>query len=550
MTANKKRQSSEMCDLEIEGDSFLLTDAPRCFAKLASYTRVVPEICDGTVQLAETLIVEPDAKQSLERFGDSIPCLALPRGLQLPIHLLAGSMKMKVRFPVRELSGAPQMVRVKQALAQLMSRPSEATDSNFHRLAVDSDFLEFIKRNERGIVRFSQRAVDPAWLIAETAIAFPSERIAAVTHSKKSLTRLRQRLAAFWPASLPYCEIKEEHSESALRLQVGTFSQLSLRHRRFFDIIIIVDALASIAKSWQFLFDRREARRVIGLISNDASSSQAEVDLLVRRFGLASLRIHFHGIAERFVDVNWSKFQHRSQLADDASFLDVKRTEIWHGRRRNQHVAKLARSLAIGDPETLKEVGRSQHSPIPPRVAILVENAEHAVTLLAELKRWKILGVFDELKRNAPKSLRSLLTDESCVWPTLVANPDQRRWAKLFEPPRDVPISGAGFIIPYDQSTGVVLSDIDILIRADGGRGLPETFVTFVIGEPNGSTMSRPMTLIDIDDVAHPKLRRATQLRRRGYSGFFMSRSLSQQRADAVRWLKRRLGSKTVCTTI
>jgi hypothetical protein len=175
----------------------------------------------------------------------------------------------------------------------------------------------------------------------------------------------------------------------------------------------------------------------------------------------------------------------------------LKRQGLWNHPLRNRRLARLARALSRGSRVAIAKIcpvlATFPGITTRRKVVVVAANVEQAAALAAELPGWPaMLG--------PGASLAGLSA-------------------------RDVERLAAGLSALRDDSTRLVataagldsvdLGSFDVVVRADGGLGLPPgTSVGPVV---TGRTR-RALLLVDADDRHHPELRRDARTRREAYA--------------------------------
>jgi hypothetical protein len=166
---------------------------------------------------------------------------------------------------------------------------------------------------------------------------------------------------------------------------------------------------------------------------------------------------------------------------------------------RNRKIARIARAFREGRREELAKALPGMELMLddgPLRdIVVFVENLEHGLALA----------------RLLPNS--SLWTGENVNEDGL--SPDQGKL--LHPPPHPFQVGPFTAIVTAGGVRNVIMSDVDVLIRADGGIGLPPFGLTSLI-EPDQSS-PRPLLLVDFNDCHSPVLRRRSNRRKHAYDG-------------------------------
>ena len=127
-----------------------------------------------------------------------------------------------------------------------------------------------------------------------------------------------------------------------------------------------------------------------------------------------------------------------------------------------------------------------------PRVAVVVENIEHAIELAKQLPRWPVITGRGVTVEGLSAEARSLL--------------ERRSWNESRGPNRMI-ITLAG-LENFDAEL------LDVVIRAEGGEHLPSAIENLTI---TNNRKYPALELIDCDDHHHPLLRKWSRARRNEY---------------------------------
>jgi hypothetical protein len=87
-------------------------------------------------------------------------------------------------------------------------------------------FLDMIRIKDRGLVRYLAPAVDPAWLIAQVALAWPNLTIAVVVTKIDQARSLRRRLSRYLPNIVAITSRDSAPDEQVGRVVVATYKGL------------------------------------------------------------------------------------------------------------------------------------------------------------------------------------------------------------------------------------------------------------------------------------------------------------------------------------
>jgi hypothetical protein len=281
----------------------------------------------------------------------------------------------------------------RQVLPDPLSEPKRV-DRLFGEPPVDDAWLAMVRDNDRGIVRYRPGGVKVAWLIAQVAHAWPDKTVMVWTRSlqeAKQLTReLREHnISAGWDNGTAGFE----KSPQVLLGPVEFFSRDTDVQKR--QIAIVTDASRVYSKGGMWAMQYAYVARMYGLLPVERNLTPAELDCVRAVFGFDEFQIPEHGEVWMPIPVHTVKYRRQqptSRSLDTA--LDVKRQLIWNNRNRNQFLAHLARQVAgkslqgAAVPASLCDAMKQIESP---RIAVLVENIEHAEALNTELPEARIV---------------------------------------------------------------------------------------------------------------------------------------------------------------
>lgn len=380
--------------------------------------------------------------------------------------------------------------------------------------AGDDGLLDFIHDQSLGIVRLGD-SIDIARLVAEICAANPRATLAIISQSRKRLRELKPRLVDLGVdlrATGRAC-----YGDVVTRVFVGTYFDLgddpdfNKRH-----LFIALDAIEAIAYWAEFpLLAPFVLFRLFGFLSEHSKPSPYESDRLMATFGPSFYCLPSHGFQNVTVNVAWLAIN-SPRLPDEAQPPKVFRRGYWNHHARNRQIAKLALALVAGDQPRIARLAPGaelHHLPqSPPRVAVLVEAIDHAISLAELLPGWPIKSQLDVDVTDLSGRQQQLLAARSCQWAIL---------------PNRI-ISGSC----------LDLNDFDVVICAGGGKVSP-----LVSQRPPICPVDQPRQLlvVDVIDRHHPLLHRLSRNRRQGYeerNWFAPDVSMIQGRID--RFLRER----------
>ena len=381
-------------------------------------------------------------------------------------------------------------------------RPTPLPEPAWNKLPGDKTgdrrLLRFVQTHERGIFWYRESKIDIAWLIAQIALAYPDERIVVIATRQADAATMAKRIR--WHTPSVSLATPRHHPAKPARIVVVTASGLQQQvlgvEKRTICISLNPSEVLHSKKHW---FSSRDwlpilKARIYGLLNEDQLLAPQQVDLIRALFGTPRLFIPKHGFRELPVHVTTWTFNGGNKLSVDASTLDIKRKLIWRDPLRNRLIAGLAKAIAESDDKALttkyKKIKKALYAKLGQRVAILVENVEHAAQLHQRLPNWPIVaGKVGDTSKLKPKVIAAIETGKQAT-------------AKKFD---DVIVTTAGF---------AELGAVEVLIRADAGIGLPAISSEYFVA---GDGLAASLTIIDVTDRHHPHHRRRAKWREIAY---------------------------------
>jgi hypothetical protein len=237
--------------------------------------------------------------------------------------------------------------------------------------------------------------------------------------------------------------------------------------------------------------------RFYGLLPAHEELAPYDRDWVTALFGPDPIFIPAHGREYRPVDVFFAKVAGGPRIASDADSFTLSRNGIWRHPVRNRRVADLATALQRDDKPRINH-HLPDFSPSTPlsaqtggRIAIVAGGIEQALALAKRLPDWPV--VTDRYYYDVG------LKDEQCLSLLYGRNPKLRTRANVI-------VTSAGL-----KRCG----HVDAVIRADGGKGLPE--IPHKISTVPATRQPPHLLLIDVADKHHPQLRKWTRYRREAY---------------------------------
>ena len=365
----------------------------------------------------------------------------------------------------------------------------------------DAELLTFVRSWDRGLIRYDGRgAVEPAWIIAQIALAYPQAKIAVMTASTSVGFRLRARISQ-WVRGVVMMKDDSGEQRRVGRVVVGTPSGLGhnsveLNKR---DILIVPRAWEVLQNRFQFALSGVDPNfRLFGLVPSGYKFSPYEFDWTVATFGFQEVFIPRHGYVQRPVRTVWLPVDGNPQIPHDANVPALKRLGVWQDLVRSRRVAQVARAISQQDLAWLQD-----HLPdaapfvelfSPCRVLVLVESVEHALALANLLSNWPVIVGNDVIEYGLDPNQRHLLA--------------QRRALPNTTGP--VIATAAGLEMPG----ALDLNTVDVLVWAGAGAHLPSLPASQMICRPE---QARGLLLVDFNDRHHPRLRRWSRFRQEAY---------------------------------
>jgi len=379
-------------------------------------------------------------------------------------------------------------------------RPTKLDNPDWKRLAnhrtADRQLLRFVQHQERGLIWYRPEKVDLAWLITQIAFAWAKERIIVVATRQADAHTLWKGIRRY--VSGVSLATTHHHPTNAGRIVIvtpGGLKQIGVQAEKRTLCICLNPTEALNDTDWLPVLKTR----LYGLMCEDWVISPQQMELVAALFGSERVFIPRHGFRELPVSVKFLPFyagsKTRPPRADsDESTHEVKRHHVWHDSLRNRLIAGLARALVHHDDKAMVNKYPCVAKDLLPRaggrVAILVENVEHAAQLLKRLAGWPIVaGTVSNPDKLGTK-----------VKAALVAG-NQASHQKCSD-------------VIVTTSTFAKVGSIDVLIRADAGTGLPPISSDFFVARDG---VPSSLTIVDMNDRHHPHLRRRSTWRRTAY---------------------------------
>jgi retron-type reverse transcriptase len=363
----------------------------------------------------------------------------------------------------------------------------------------DDAVLEFVRRRERGLVRYDPAHVRVERIVAQIAEAWPKKRILIVATRQNDVLYLRRWLEdrgmrvgkAFYGGA----------SRGKYRIAVTTYSGVGtgLADARNRDIAIYLNPPEAFCRAGCWSLAALGPARLYGLMPTNMELPSPVNELVSAVFGQESVCVPKHGRTARRVQVAFvpSNLAARVVLGEDD--LAARKRLVWHHVVRNRRIAEIAQAAAREDHDKLDRLspglGRAVWKREDVSICVLVESVEHGLSLRRHLPGWRVIAdkaavtdgftASDAARVSDVDGVRRLATYNAIV--TMSAMPD----AIVF----------------------------DIIIRADAGLDIP-ALGWHLLGHHGADD---ELLLVDFDDRHHPQARKWTRSRKAAYgaAGWF-----------------------------
>ncbi|HEX4144793.1 MAG TPA: hypothetical protein VHY91_14915 [Pirellulales bacterium] len=376
----------------------------------------------------------------------------------------------------------------------------------------DYEFLEFVGRSPGGLVLYEPGRVDPAQLVVQVALAFPRARIVVgttlIAEAKDCANRLRQHF------SQVQLRINNWEPYRTSRIVVSLYNKMgsgtvALEER---DIFIATQADEVISEIGDMIYPRLERARLFGFLPWNAQIAPVDERELAAWFGLGRVVIPEHGCRIRDVEYAFLDNRFRESAEPSADHFELRRKHVWQGKVRNGRILEVARAIEQGDRGFLESNLPAVVPLLPtdrsPGVLITAHAEEHAENLLRNLPDWG--GDADLEAGFCPHEQNSL------------SRPGRRF------------VSGRSVVDP-SKITRQLLEGVDVLVRADGGTGLPLRIGQLI----DPVEQRRRLLVVDFRDGGDPVLRRWSRYREDAYRQHeWYEAGVNRTAQQAKSWLK------------
>jgi hypothetical protein len=388
-------------------------------------------------------------------------------------------------------------------------------------------FLDFVRTNLDGTVRFPPGHVDFVRLIAEACLAYPTARIVVATESKESGRRIARCLCK-WLGRVPAfdCRPRAELLDEELpKVSVSTFLALAELDVEFgIDLLFLPRISDLVGTRADLAVNCAHRARVFGFAPLGMSLSPFEEDIARAVLGFAELFIPGNGLTSRPIQSIWSSLRGNATVCGPR-IVDVLRKHVWGDPLRSRRVVSLALLLESGNVESLSrrfpDVAQSLSANLEDmrRNLVVCDNGEHVSRFVHQFPGpCLVLSNQGELAVQLPENCGRRQTSRATTV-QLVATRDALAGGRLD------------------------LRNVDAIIVAGAnpnGLELP----LHAVGSPEINPL--PLTVIEFADRRHPLLRRWTRSRIDDYA----RRDILNPGANAVmhrvdRYLASRHGGRT-----
>jgi len=348
---------------------------------------------------------------------------------------------------------------------------------------VDNALLRCVRQQDRAVVRYTPGKVKPAWLITQIARGWPERTLVIVTTRTDDTLDMAKQLRRYG-LDVTYAT-RGHYPDEIGRVLVATESFLSGHPEvQTRDIAVFLDDAEAFSSKGlevgKFAYDAR----VYGFLADYAKPEPFIRDHIAALFAFEEVRIPEHGRVLQPVEVVSVAYKGGvpPESAEKKTAFTVKRDCIWRNNGRNQFIARLCRGIVDGDTDGLKLPNRLMElingtirpktGSYGPKIGIIVDNVDHALALAGVLQEVAICMSKDVNRFGLSKKQESQLPEEEGDdWKVCIST-----FAGLAELPR-----------------------VNVLIRADGGMGVPEALINVYV--------SKPSLVVDVCDRHHPLLR-------------------------------------------
>jgi len=324
----------------------------------------------------------------------------------------------------------------------------------------DIAVLDFVRNNERGVIRYDPAKVHIERLIAQIAEAFPKQRILIVARRQNDVRRMCTFLRDSGTDAGQFIPNFEHRGHE--RVTVTTYLGVSVQSQaQFRDIVFYLNPAESMGWLGISGLGHLHRARLFGLMPYGLDPPSPVRDFISAVFGQETVFIPKDGWIARDVQVVFVPARVSDVGIKEEDELAVRRRAIWHHPVRNRRIADLAKMLMIGSTAKLKKeipgFAKLVFNGEGGRVGVLVDSVEHGLALRRHLG-WPLMsheGVCaNGLSMSDAKRLNSIVSDPCSVYGNVIVTAAAMPQSGIF----------------------------DIIIRADAGIDLPALYDHHLLG--------------------------------------------------------------------
>lgn len=361
------------------------------------------------------------------------------------------------------------------------------------REPMDVGLLEHIRWYDRLLIRSGDHPLAAVRIIRQIVMAWPGIRVLCLHGTVAAAEVVAGHLSAS-TRDVALVHSRRQYQGHG-RVIVATPGSLGMIEIDRVDMVIVPDAIDGLRQTMRDRIRDAPRARLIGLLDRSVQPSPYERDMLTAMYGLHEVVVPRPEHLVRPVEVVTVPIAGGPALAASLDIVDLKRRGIWRHPVRNRKIVQLATALRTGDgltrfPNLAQTIGQIGDR----RVVILVETLDHGADLAQRLPDWPIVAGYDACRADLSSHVR-----------------------RVMQTPDRVDALGPQFMIVTTTAAAEIRwDDVHVMIRADGGVGLPPLRL------PGSLDViwwrCRRLILIDFLDKHHPQLRRQSGARRRAYT--------------------------------
>jgi len=362
-------------------------------------------------------------------------------------------------------------------------------------------FVDAVCSAERILVRYDLRHVKLPALVGELVHSFPHASFAIVSVSdskRRQIANGLEELGVEFETSDGYVEPRLGSRVIVCSLRGVFHNHVELNHRH---LVVFPYALEAIGTGCQDILRTASAQfRVVGFVPYGTTISPYEQDLVAGVYGFDQVSVPQHGSDATPVRIAWLPFRAPTVDVDSSTnrVSSLLRRSVWRHDQRNKLIARLARTLRNYRPgdklaTRFPDLPRELAEISPHRVVVATGTLLHAVELARWLQNWIVVADSMAQTEGLSNEQRSRLTSRACP--------------SAFGTPWNVITTLAGLHQIYPSGN-------EVLIWAGSGQKAPLLPVHW-LRRPSGDP--RQVTIVDLRDHHHPRLREWSEQRRRNY---------------------------------